>query len=575
MNSKKSSDALKTVSFSAFVIGLATAVLWYGASLNTTVASSAEHSVPAATFAGTGTGAVPDSASGTCGTPGNPLNVTFNASGLSGSPSSVGVSMTFGSPNHTWAGDIVAVLIAPNGASHNVFGRVGATTATGAGDSSDLGGLYSFADGNTSPPSGGFWQAAAAEASGSAPIAAGAYRTTNSGGAGATNPMPATNMNAAFASVPNANGLWTLRLTDGCAGDTGSVTAAVLDVTGSVVVPGEAPNDVTGDGRSDFINVRADGAPLGEFMGANDLAGKDKVGNMQRRAESLVPQIGIGWWVANGATSAPIARYDLGQDTDFFLTGDYDNDGRMDLTIWTPGAAGVAAFRILQSSNSTVVTRLYGQSGDDPTIGGDWNNDGQDDLAVYRDGTAGSPQSYFFWSDPDTPTTVNYIEWGTDGDIPFALDYDGDNRSDAAVQRNAGGGAARFYIRQSSNGAVVTFLYGLSSDFVVPGDYDGDGRDDICVSRNANFGNGTFKYFWIRESDGGGFPDSPFQWGIPGDFITQGDWDGDGRTDLGVWRSNADPLLNFFYIRRSSDGSLYQMEWGRSGDYPVNNWNVH
>ncbi|MBS1768147.1 MAG: FG-GAP repeat protein, partial [Acidobacteria bacterium] len=59
------------------------------------------------------------------------------------------------------------------------------------------------------------------------------------------------------------------------------------------------------------------------------------------------------------------------------------------------------------------------------------------------------------------------------------------------------------------------------------------------------------------------------------DFPTQGDFDGDGKTDLAVWRPNADPTQNYFYVRTSSGGALAQTEWGQNGDYPVNNYNAH
>lgn len=494
-------------------------------------------------------------------------DITFTVSGLSGAPTNVEIkSLTF-SPAHTWGGDITATLIAPNGTNSVVFGRIGATTATAAGTSSDLSGPYGFR--NTTDPN--IWGVSA-----STPLPSNTYTPVVSGGAGVTNPAPTINLDTAFAGVANPNGTWILRMRDGCDGDTGSVSAVTLTVDAAAAVPPRSPNDVTGDGKSDFVIVRADGGALNEFMGVSDFTGKDRVGNMRRRAESLVPQVAIGWWTANSATSSAIGRTAHGQDTDFFLTGDYDNDGKKDLTVWSPGAAGVAAFNIFRSSNNTVLSIPFGQTGDDPTIGGDWDGDGRDDLAVYRDGTSGSPQSTFWWASVNTPASQNVIEWGTDGDVAYGLDFDGDGKTDAAVQRNGGGGRGDHYIRPTNNTAPTIILgYGLSSDFVVPGDYDGDGRDDICVSRNANFGSGTFKYFWIRESDGGGTPQSPIQWGIPGDFITQGDYDGDGITDIGVWRSNVDPTLNFFYIRRSSDNALQQFEWGASGDYPVNNWDVH
>ena len=489
-------------------------------------------------------------------------NVTFTVSGISGAPTNVEIKNLTFSPAHTWGGDITAVLFAPNGTSVSVFGRIGATTATAAGTANDLVGPYGFR--NTADPN--IWIGL------TNPIATGTYAAVVSGGAGVTSPAPTVNLDTAFAAIPTANGTWTLRLRDGCDADTGSVSAVTLTVDGAAV-PVDAPNDFNADGKSDFAIVRADGAPLAEIMGANDIAGKDKVGNNLRR-QSEAPTVGIGWWTTLDNGGSP-ARRDHGADTDFFLIGDVVGDTKDDLIIWRPGAALSARFLIMDSGTFTVTNIVYGQTGDDPTVGGDWNGDGKQDLAVYRDGTAGSPQSFFFWSTVAAPSTINYVPWGTDGDVAYTLDYDGDGTSDPAVQRNGGGGRGDHYIRQSSNGALVYVVYGLSSDFVVPGDYDGDGRDDITVSRNANFGSGTFKYFWVRESDGGGTPQSPFQWGIPGDFICQGDYDGDGITDLGVWRSNADPTQNFFYVRQSTNGALKLLEWGQSGDYPVNNWNVH
>lgn len=521
--------------------------------------SSGTDSLGGTTIPGTGVGNIPDDAAPGCGAPGGaPLNITFS-SAVTGTLTDVEVNMT---GTHSWVGDLDVTLIAPNGTTtHKIFAFTGSTTATGCGADDDLAGLYAFGDGFA----GNWWT----EAGTASPMAPGNYRTSTAGGVVGGGAL--TTMTTAFAGV-NPTGTWTLRVIDNGNGDTGAISAANLILTTGA--PPNSPHDINGDGSSDFIIVRADGAPLAEYMGANDFAGKDKVGNNQRRAESAVPQVGIGWWTALNNGSSP-TRVGHGQDTDFFVMEDFDGDGRDDLTVWSPGAATFAAFKILRSSNSTILTIPYGQNGDDPTIVGDWNGDNVADLSVYRDGTAGSPQSTFFWTSVATPSVVNYLPWGTDGDIGFSLDYDGDGRLDPAIQRNGGGGAGQFWISRSSNGAVVLLNYGLSSDFVVPGDYDGDGRDDIAVSRNANFGGGTFKYFWILESDGGGSPNTPQQWGIPGDFICQGDYDGDGRTDLGVWRSNADPNQNYFFARRSSNGSLLQFEWGQSGDYPVNNWNVH
>lgn len=183
-------------------------------------------------FTGAGTGPIPDypvNAAG-CHVSGQiPLNVTFNVTGVTAPLTAVSVATTF-APAHSWGGDITATLIAPGGApSFLLFGRLNATTATGAGTTRDLAGPYTFVNGGVSP-----WPGTAT------PIPAGNYCTTPTGGAGAVAAPACTDLTAAFAGLTTAqvNGTWTLRLTDGCDADTGTLSAATLTLTGA---PTNAP----------------------------------------------------------------------------------------------------------------------------------------------------------------------------------------------------------------------------------------------------------------------------------------------------------------------------------------------
>lgn len=186
-------------------------------------------------FPGTGVGPIPDAPSGTCpvAAPGT-LNVTFNVSGLAANVATVEVDATF---THTWSGDIIATLFAPNGANLPLVGRTGATTATGAGDSSNFGGRYAFKD---TAAGTNIWTVATNGACGTdCIITVGDYRTTGVGGLGQTNPPPVTSLSTTFAGLTpaQANGTWTLRFTDGCSLDTGTVTVANLAI--NAVVPVE------------------------------------------------------------------------------------------------------------------------------------------------------------------------------------------------------------------------------------------------------------------------------------------------------------------------------------------------
>ncbi len=258
MHLTKNKNCLRTFVFAIAVIGLATAVLWFGAQFNTTEANTNNltlASAPAATFGGANLGAIPDATAGQCWgafVP-TPRNVTFNVSGVTGPPTNVEVSTTH-SPIHSWVGDVRATLIAPNGASHIVFSRTGSTTSGGSGDSSDLAGPYNFKD----SAAGVNWWTEAANRLATEALTAGDYRTTSGGGvAGAgTN----TSMTPAFAGVADPTGTWTLRLEDGCAGDTGSISAATLTVDGSAPpLAAQHVVDFDGNGKTDFAIVRNTG----------------------------------------------------------------------------------------------------------------------------------------------------------------------------------------------------------------------------------------------------------------------------------------------------------------------------
>jgi cytochrome c peroxidase len=87
-------------------------------------------------------------------------------------------------------------------------------------------------------------------------------------------------------------------------------------------------------------------------------------------------------------------------------------------------------------------------------------------------------------------------------------------------------------------------------------DFDGDGRTDLSIFRPSN------GQWWIaRSGDGGGYA---AEFGTSSDLPVAADFTGDGRTDIALWR----PADGEWYVLRSEDSSYYSFPFGSSGDIP-------
>jgi hypothetical protein len=91
-------------------------------------------------------------------------------------------------------------------------------------------------------------------------------------------------------------------------------------------------------------------------------------------------------------------------------------------------------------------------------------------------------------------------------------------------------------------------------------DFDGDGRTDLSVYR-ASEGN------WYLNQSSAGF--AVVHWGVSTDTVTPGDFDSDGKTDFAVFRPNPDASQPDFYVLNSNGFVVSGISWGVSGDTPV------
>ncbi len=268
------------------------------------------------------------------------------------------------------------------------------------------------------------------------------------------------------------------------------------------------------------------------------------------------------WFVSINGSGA-FTGTQFGANTDVEVPEDYDGDRRDDIAVYRRGAQGV--FYILQSSNNTFRTELFGFGTDDPKVTADYDGDNKADVAVYR--TSGSGQNFYYYKRSIDGVVIS-TPWGSGGTVrPNVGDYDGDNRADFCVHINSGGGSGLFALLKSAGGTEFV-LFGVVTDRLVPGDYDGDGRSDFTVVRSQG---GQLLWYTLTRTN----VFSGVAWGIPTDIITPGDYDGDGKQDQSVWRSSANPSQSSFYTRRSTNGGLQVFTFGAGTDYPAANWYVH
>ena len=267
------------------------------------------------------------------------------------------------------------------------------------------------------------------------------------------------------------------------------------------------------------------------------------------------------------ASGMTLTDVELGQRT--FNSGGQASSGVFRAGTWYLDANGNGAW------DGCGVDRCYvgsfGITGDLP-VAGDWNGDGKAKVGVFRNGTWYLDYNGNGAWDGCGMERCYVGSFGITGDLPVAGDWNGDGKAKVGVFRNG-----TWYLDYNGNGAwdgcsidrCYVGSFGIAGDLPAAGDWNGDGKTKIGVFRNGTWyldynGNGAWDGCGVDRCYVGSF-------GQTGDLPAAGDWNGDGKAKVGVFRNGT------WFLDYNGNGAwdgcgvdrCYYGSFGQQGDLPV------
>jgi hypothetical protein len=234
----------------------------------------------------------------------------------------------------------------------------------------------------------------------------------------------------------------------------------------------------------------------------------------------------------------------------------------------------------LGTYNGTVTIAAPGASNSPQNVGVKLTIASSGGLAA-RTTFAGIFRQGFFWLlDVDgnqqfnSPPDRAFAFGGIPGDIPITGDWNGSGTTKVGVYRSSNG---LFILDYDGDGQLTAsdkvYSFGVGTqpgDIPVVGDWNGDGRIKIGLFRQG--------FFWILDTNGNGTFDAGDQafafGGVSGDVPIVGDWNGTGTSKVGVFRAGFLWILDTNGNQTVDAGDQVFPFGGVAGDVPVvGDWN--
>jgi FtsP/CotA-like multicopper oxidase with cupredoxin domain len=375
-------------------------------------------------------------------------------------------------------------------------------------------------------------------------------------------------------------------------------------------LPGDipTPGDWDGDGKTDpgvfrkntttnlgtFYKLMPDGTVSEEQFGyATDIPftwdfnndGKTEVGIFRLSNATIYKSLPAGT-----ATEKPNMSM---LATDILIMGDWNGDGKVDPGFFRKDkATNLGTFYKLMP-DSTVSQEQFGYATDLP-FAGDWNGDSKTEVGVFR-----SSNATFYKS---LPAGTVAVKFGLAGDIPISGKWDaivsppppapstftltastgsGGTVTPSGVTTVNSGSNQTYAITASSGYQVLDVLIdgasvGAVSSYVfsnVTANHTISATFIVIPANNTISGIGVFRPSTTTFHKVSPAGTTTQQFGLSTDIAVTGDWDGDGKTDPGVFRKNSSTNLGTFH-KLMPDGTISQEQFGYATDLPMTgDWN--
>ncbi len=184
----------------------------------------------------------------------------------------------------------------------------------------------------------------------------------------------------------------------------------------------------------------------------------------------------LEWYIKDSTLRDVFLRFGLPGDTITNL-GDWDGDGRDDLSVVRRGSDGFLRWYVAQSATSELKEYLFGINSDRVGLS-DVNNDGRVEMIALR-------SNFTWYIGSPGEQNVQGVQWGLWGDIPLLpRDLDGDNLADFIISRKIGNSQVAFV--RYGNGQTENINLGTSSS----------------VPMIGNFGGSNPKFAWSQRDTG-------------------------------------------------------------------------